>query len=95
MKFYFRNYDGNSYRARLGSSGLFYFFLIARFIVHVRRPPGVVALQNVGNTSHWLCVDGGITRAGDGGRCCEFYVKEIRKKFGVTCSHYHAAFVNC
>ena len=56
-----------------------HFSLLARFIAHVRHP-GVVALQNVGNSSHWLCVDGGITRAGDGSRCCEFYVKEIRKK---------------
>ena len=69
-------------RTGVCSSALLCFFLlhVARFIVHVRRHPGVVALQNVGNSSHWLCVDGGITRAGDGGRCCEFYVKEIRKK---------------
>lgn len=49
---------------------------LAQFTVHVRRP-GVVALQNVAVVQNWLCILGGITRAGNGDGYCEFYVKEL------------------
>lgn len=49
---------------------------LAQFTVHVRRP-GVVALQNVAVVQNWLCIMGGITRAGNGDSHCEFYVKEL------------------
>ena len=52
--------------------------ILAQFIVHVRSS-GVVALQNVGNPSRWLAIEGGVTKAGNGDGCSEFYVKEIGK----------------
>lgn len=52
--------------------------LTAQFTVHVRRQ-GVASLQNVANPSHWLCVEGGLTRSSNGGISCEFYVKDLGK----------------